>query len=160
MTGLRHLCLAARRMAALTHPNAWLALATMVVFAFALGAGWTISSQAQSVPCAGGSNYCLWNPGQNACAEYTTCYPTGPGYTCMVTGNPNPQPEGTWKFTPTKPWATCTSPATSSTMSCTAATQSCGTTYHYVSGYSACNLLHSCVGNWYWMACWGTGDLC
>jgi len=146
----------AGRAAASAHPNTLLALATAAVFSLALGLAWRTPAEAQCP--AGGSDWCLLNPATNQCAIYTSCAPTGPGYTCMVVNNPNPQPEGTWRFTPTSPWQRCTSPATTTSMSCTMTDQSCGTTYHFVSGYNAC--YKPCTGSWYWSACWGNGNLC
>ncbi len=157
MTDLRRLQFIAGRTAGAAHPNTLLALATAAVFAIALSVSWTTPSDAQN--CPGGVDYCLVAPGYNPCSIYTSCQATGPGYTCMVVGNPNPQPEGTWKFSPKSPWQYCTSPATlGNQQSCTQGWQSCGTTYHYVSGYRACSF--SCTGSWYWMACWGNGNPC
>jgi hypothetical protein len=113
------------RAAGSAHPNALLALSTTVVFAIALVLGWTAPSEAQN-PCRGGADYCMLSAGMNPCAGFNQlCQATGPGYTCTVLGNPNPQPEGTYKLVAKSPWQNCRGPATSSTMSCTATYQSC-----------------------------------
>ncbi len=169
MNHLTHVLFRLGRSAVVTHPNSLLALATAFIFAVALGASWSTLSRAQDScvggiegNCPGGTNYCLWSNAINPCASMgTTCYPTGTGCTCMVTGNPNPQPEGTYKMTYFQsPWQKCWGPGGGSSKSCTGSQRSCGTTKHYVSGYPSCSLSHPCVGNWYWASCWGAGDYC
>ncbi len=157
MMGIRRLQLIAGRAVGAAHPNTLLAVVTTIVFAIALGVSWTTPTEAQ---CPGGADTCLWNPSTNPCSIYssTSCELTGPGYTCMVAGNPNPQPEGTWKIIAAKTWQMCSSPGGGPGKTCTPSFLSCGTTYHYVSGYVGCT--KSCTGNWYWEACCGAGDLC
>lgn len=160
MRDFRHARLFVGRLAGPTRPAAGLALATTLIFAIALALAWTIPSDAQVDCSGGGAGWCLFYPGTNPCSRLSSsCQPVGPGYTCTIAGNTNPTIEGTYKIQASPAaWPLCSFPATLSSMSCTASPYSCGATFHYVSGYNACSV--SCTGNWYWEACWGSGNSC
>lgn len=153
MTVLKSLRSVADQAAGSAHPHALLALATTIVFAIALGVSWTSRTEAQ---CTSGSSYCLWIGAPNACNTQTSCTPSGYGYTCIAQNKV--QDEGYYKVVPATSWQNCFYEE-GSPKSCTATWQSCGTTNHYISGHPGC-LSYSCVGNWYWASCWGTGDIC
>jgi len=138
------------------HPNALLALVTAVGFAIVLGWSWSTPSDAQCV--VGGANYCQNGGAPNPCAMANGCQPTGPGYTC--TYNNEEKDEGYYVINPTTTWSRCFTPATTTTMDCSERFYICGTTKHFLSGYTLCPPNTQCVASWYWEACYGSGTIC
>lgn len=155
MTVVRRFEILAGRAAGSAHPNALLALATAVVFAVTLGLCSTGESQCPKV----GAGWCMISPSANPCSIYTSCQPTGPGYTCTAVGNPKAI-EGTYRIDRLLSWQLCSSPATNSSMSCTYTTKNCGTFHYFVSGMRSCSV--PCADIWYWDTCIAkaSSDLC
>ena len=156
MVDFRGLAFLSGRLPGLTNSPTVLAVATVVVFTLALAVSWTTPTEAGCPVC--GADYCQNGTAKNPCSMLVPCQPTGPGYTCIY--NNEPRLEGYFTVQPTTPWSRCFTPATLSTESCSEGWFSCGTTYHYLSGYSGCPSNTRCVGNWYWEACWGSGNIC
>ena len=130
---------------------AGLAAGTLLVFLLSALVSWRARAQ-----CFTPTGRDCYSGGYNPC-PYTSCAPTGTGYTCLmgtvwVT-------EGFYSLTNPPPiWYRCfASGGSVGTCTCSESYINCGTITNYGTGWSQCYVLNQCSsGTWTWTGCQAT----